>query len=138
MRSTSATGATGRTRCPPSRPADAGGRDLYRVSMAVLRSHEDKSMPGAVVASLSTPWGQARDDEKSGPVGYHVVWPRDLAEIAGGLLAAGASRGRAPRAAIPSGNPGRRRPLAPEPVGRTAPRRGARSRWARRPCPSCC
>ena len=95
MRNTSAAGGTGRRRCPPWGRPSQGGRDLYRASMAVLRTHEDKSMPGAVVASLSTPWGQARDDEKSGPVGYHVVWPRDLAEIAGGLLAAGAKRGRA-------------------------------------------
>ena len=66
------------------------GRDLFRASAAVLRSHEDKGFAGAVVASLSTPWGQARSDEKVGPVGYHVVWPRDLVEVAGGLLAAGA------------------------------------------------
>jgi glucoamylase len=74
----------------PPKLDQSSGRDLFRASTAVLRSHEDKSFAGAVVASLSTPWGQARSDEKTGPVGYHVVWPRDLVEIAGGLLAAGA------------------------------------------------
>jgi glucoamylase len=34
------------------------------------------------------PWGFAKGDEDLG--GYHLVWPRDLVEIAGGLLAAGA------------------------------------------------
>ncbi len=75
----------------PTRPVDGGGRDLFRVSAMVLRAHEDKGFAGAVVASLSTPWGQARSDEKVGPVGYHVVWPRDLVEVAGGLLAAGSA-----------------------------------------------
>ena len=74
----------------PPKLDGSGGRDLFRASTAVLRSHEDKGFAGAVVASLSTPWGQARSDEKVGPVGYHVVWPRDLVEVAGGLLAAGA------------------------------------------------
>ena len=74
----------------PPEPLAPGGRDLYRISMAVLRAHEDQGTLGAVVASLSTPWGQARTDEKSGLVGYHIVWPRDLVEVAGGLLSAGA------------------------------------------------
>ena len=65
------------------------GRDLFRASTAVLRTHVDHTEPGAAVASLSIPWGQARTDAKTGLAGYHVVWPRDLAEIAGGLLAAG-------------------------------------------------
>lgn len=73
-------------------PLVPGGRDLYRTGTMVLRAHEDKDMPGAFIASLSTPWGQARSDKKVGHVGYHVVWPRDLAMIAGGLLAAGAKR----------------------------------------------
>jgi glucoamylase len=65
-------------------------RNLFRTSAMVLRAHEDKSSPGAFVASLSTPWGDARrTDDYFGPVGYHVVWPRDLAMIGGGLLATG-------------------------------------------------
>ena len=64
-----------------------GGRDLYRTSAAVLRAHEASRFPGGLIASLSIPWGFARGDNEMG--GYHLVWPRDLAEAAGGLLAAG-------------------------------------------------
>ena len=67
-----------------------GCRDLSRASLAVLRTSEDPSAPGAAVASLSVPWGKARTDAKTGLAGYHLVWSRDLVEIAGGLLAAGA------------------------------------------------
>ena len=60
--------------------------DVYRVSTAVMRIHEGKRFPGGTIASLAIPWGFARGDDDLG--GYHLVWPRDLAETAGGLLAA--------------------------------------------------
>jgi len=63
-------------------------KDLYRASVAVLRSHESKDFLGGIIASLSIPWGFNKGDEDLG--GYHLVWPRDLVENAGGLLAAGA------------------------------------------------
>ncbi len=56
------------------------------ISAMVLKTHEDKVFHGATVASLSTPWGQSRDDAG----GYHLVWPRDLTETATGLLSIGA------------------------------------------------
>ena len=62
--------------------------DLYRPSVAVLRSHESKDFLGGVIASLSIPWGFNKGDEDLG--GYHLVWPRDLVETAFGFLAAGA------------------------------------------------
>jgi glucoamylase len=62
--------------------------NIYRVSTAVLRSHEAKRFPGGLIASLSVPWGNSKGDDDLG--GYHLVWPRDLVESAGGLLAAGA------------------------------------------------
>jgi glucoamylase len=65
-----------------------GARELVRPSLAVLRCHEAKRFPGGMIASLSVPWGEARGDDDLG--GYHLVWPRDLVEAAGGLLAAGA------------------------------------------------
>jgi glucoamylase len=61
---------------------------LPRMSAAVLRCHEEKGAPGAIIASLSIPWGDSKSDNDLG--GYHLVWPRDLVEAAGGLLAAGA------------------------------------------------
>jgi glucoamylase len=63
------------------------GFDLYRVSNTVLRTHEEKSYPGAVIASLSIPWGFSKGDDDIG--GYHLIWPRDLAHAAGGLIASG-------------------------------------------------
>lgn len=61
---------------------------LYRTSAAVLRTHQSKRFPGGMIASLSIPWGFNKGDEDLG--GYHLVWPRDLVETAGGLLAIGA------------------------------------------------
>ncbi len=69
-------------------PARAGTRDLYRVSTAVLLTHESAHFPGGMIASLSIPWGYSKGDHDIG--GYHLTWPRDLVASAGGLLAAGA------------------------------------------------
>ena len=63
------------------------GLDLYLVSAAVLRTHESKHVPGALIASLSIPWGFSKGDDDLG--GYHLAWPRDLVESAAGLLAIG-------------------------------------------------
>ena len=68
-------------------PADTGSRrDLAPHTLAILRSHESKEVPGGIIASLSIPWGGTRGDDDIG--GYHLVWPRDLVEAAGALLAA--------------------------------------------------
>jgi glucoamylase len=61
--------------------------DLYRMSAAVLAIHEDKSASGAMIASLSVPWGDDKGDHELG--GYHLVWPRDLVNSAGALIALG-------------------------------------------------
>lgn len=63
--------------------------NLYRISAAVIRTHEAKRFPGGIIASLSIPWGSSKGDEDLG--GYHLVWPRDLVETAGSLLAIGAA-----------------------------------------------
>lgn len=76
-----------KTHTPPKKPA-VNTRDLTDISLAVLRTHESKAVPGGLIASLSIPWGFSKGDNDLG--GYHLVWPRDLAETAGGLLAAGA------------------------------------------------
>ena len=72
----------------PLERKESGVRDLYHISTAVLRAHESNRFPGGLIASLSIPWGFAKGDDDLG--GYHLVWPRDLVEAAGGLLAAGA------------------------------------------------
>lgn len=61
-------------------------RTLYTRSANVLKVHEDRTFPGALVASLSVPWGEASDSLG----GYHLVWSRDLVEGAGALVAIGA------------------------------------------------
>lgn len=60
---------------------------LYRLSRLVLLTHEDKSYQGAMVASLSIPWGDTKGENDRG--GYHLVWTRDLVQSATALLATG-------------------------------------------------
>ena len=60
-------------------------REQVAVSAMVLHAHQDKIYPGAIVASLGVPWGNRHDDRG----GYHLVWPRDLVECAGALIALG-------------------------------------------------
>lgn len=63
-------------------------RPRFATSTMVVKIHQSKHIPGATLASLSVPWGFARGDGDLG--GYHLVWPRDMVQAAGGLLAAGA------------------------------------------------
>jgi glucoamylase len=62
--------------------------NYYRVSTSILRCHESPLFPGGSIASLSIPWGESKSDDDLG--GYHLVWPRDLVETGGALLACGA------------------------------------------------
>lgn len=71
-------------RCPPPALPDELDRQL-RLSAQVLKSHQDKTFTGAMVASLSVPWGNHGEERG----GYHLVWPRDLVECAQSLLALG-------------------------------------------------
>lgn len=66
--------------------ADAG--KLLNVSAMVLKAQEDKSNAGALIASLSNPWGETVPAEK-GTTGYKAVWPRDFYQCAMALLALG-------------------------------------------------
>ena len=68
-------------------PPEAQSR-LYQVSTALMRTHESKRVEGGIIASLSIPWGFSKPDDDLG--GYHLVWPRDLVESAGGFIAMGA------------------------------------------------
>lgn len=53
------------------------------LSATVLKIHEDRTYPGALVASLSIPWGNHTDTLG----GYHLVWPRDATLAAFALVA---------------------------------------------------
>jgi len=72
------------SRCAPFDLPAALGEQL-RLSAQVLKTHYDKTFSGAMVASLSVPWGNQGEERG----GYHLVWPRDLAECAQALLALG-------------------------------------------------
>ncbi len=74
------------TLLPLDEPADAGPLNRYRISTAVLATHRDPASR-AIIASLSIPWGSSKGNDDLG--GNHLVWRRDLVQIAGGLLAAG-------------------------------------------------
>ncbi|GAA4313715.1 glycoside hydrolase family 15 protein [Compostibacter hankyongensis] len=74
----------------PPKPAGSPAGKLFRISASVLRIHEAKRARGGIIASMSVPWGEAKGDEDIG--GYHLVWPRDLVESSGGLLALNAKQ----------------------------------------------
>lgn len=61
--------------------------NLYRTSLAVLKTHEGKHFSGSVIASLSIPWGDARGDDDLSQ--YHFIWPRDQVQTADALMACG-------------------------------------------------
>jgi glucoamylase len=74
----------------PARPAAAAPyAALYDTSLMVLAASEDKTYRGASVASPSMPWawGQNTIEKPSGV--YHLVWARDLYQVASAQLAAG-------------------------------------------------
>lgn len=97
---------------PTPRLGDAG-----LLSATILKIHEDRNYPGAVVASLSVPWGNTTDTLG----GYHLVWPRDatlsafallganqvqdVRRILGHLLATQTAEGRWPQNYFPDGVP---------------------------------
>ncbi|HEV3112974.1 MAG TPA: glycoside hydrolase family 15 protein [Candidatus Binataceae bacterium] len=63
------------------------GGKLYHSSHSLIMAHEDKTYPGALIASMSIPWGEVKGDEDLG--GYHLVWTRDMVNSATGLMASG-------------------------------------------------
>ncbi len=70
-------------------------RDHYYLSANVLKASEDKTFPGAIVASLASPWGQSvpagttQNNEPAYFGSYREVFARDLYEAFTGLLADG-------------------------------------------------
>ena len=81
----------------PGEPASATGQldTAYYRSANVVKASEDKTFPGAIVASLASPWGQAvpaGTDSGGQPAyfgSYREVFARDLYEAFTGLLADG-------------------------------------------------
>jgi glucan 1,4-alpha-glucosidase len=70
-------------------PVDAAYADEYAMSAMVLRAHEDKTFRGAIIASMTIPWGNDVDAGDGNAGGYHLVWARDLYEVATAFMAIG-------------------------------------------------
>lgn len=68
--------------------ATADNGKLLHASALVLKALEDKENAGALIASLSIPWGDSVSAENSA-TGYRAVWPRDFYQCAMALLALG-------------------------------------------------
>ena len=69
--------------------------DEYYLSANVVKASEDKTYPGALVASLASPWGQAVSaaDPKNTYFGsYREVFARDAYEAWTGIWLAGDKR----------------------------------------------
>lgn len=67
--------------------ATDGGKLAYASAM-VLKAQEDKTHAGALIASLSNPWGDIKSAQTS-QTGYKAVWPRDFYQTAMAFLAMG-------------------------------------------------
>lgn len=67
--------------------ATDGGKLAY-ASALVLKAQEDKTHAGALIASLSNPWGDVKPAEEPA-TGYKAVWPRDFYQVAMAMLALG-------------------------------------------------
>ena len=61
---------------------------LLHAGAMVLKALEDKTHAGALIASLSVPWGDAQSADGF-ETGYRAVWPRDFYQCAMALLALG-------------------------------------------------
>jgi glucoamylase len=73
----------------PAMIANTGdnGKQLY-ASAFTLKTMEDKVNAGALIASLSVPWGDTVNADGFA-TGYRAVWPRDFYQAAMALLALG-------------------------------------------------
>ncbi len=63
------------------------GKLLYASALA-LKVQEDRTNAGALIASLSNPWGDSVYTDVSS-TGYKAVWPRDFYQVAMALAALG-------------------------------------------------
>jgi glucoamylase len=61
----------------------------YDAAAMVLKAHEDKTYKGAMIASLSVPWGGGANANEAEVGGYHLVWSRDLYQVATAFKAFG-------------------------------------------------
>jgi glucoamylase len=73
---------------PEISEASGDGGALARMSAINLKIMEDKTYAGALIASLSNPWGETAPADQP-QTGYKAVWPRDFFQVASAFLAMG-------------------------------------------------
>src|SRR5262249_11387045 len=111
-----------------------GERDLYRISAAVLRTHEAKDFSGGLIASRSIPWGLPKGMRTWAATTWsgRGIWWRRLegCSLQGrrGMPAVCRATCRPPQRTMDTG---------PRICGSTARHIGTACRWTRPPCRSC-
>jgi glucan 1,4-alpha-glucosidase len=71
------------------RRVEAKYQPQFDMAAMVLKAHEDKTFRGAMIASLSVPWGGGASANEPVVGGYHLVWSRDLYQVATAFHALG-------------------------------------------------
>jgi len=61
----------------------------FNMAAMILKAHEDKANRGANIASLTVPWGGGENANENNVGGYHLVWSRDLYQVATAFMALG-------------------------------------------------
>lgn len=61
----------------------------FNMAAMQLKAHEDKTVRGANIASLSVPWGGGENANENNIGGYHLIWSRDLYQVATAFMALG-------------------------------------------------
>jgi len=69
-------------------PLTGDNGQLLYASALMLKVQEDRTYPGALIASLSNPWGETVYTDISA-TGYKAVWPRDFYQVSMALMALG-------------------------------------------------
>jgi glucoamylase len=71
------------------RKVDPKYQAQFNMAAMILKAHEDKTHRGANIASLSVPWGGGDNANENTVGGYHLVWSRDLYQVATAFMALG-------------------------------------------------
>jgi glucoamylase len=73
----------------PLERVEAKHQAQFNMAALTLKSLEDKTYRGAMIASPSIPWGGGPNANEPSISGYHAVWARDLYQVATAFLTMG-------------------------------------------------
>ncbi len=71
------------------RKVDPQYQAQFNMAAMMLKAHEDKTVRGANIASLTVPWGGGENANENNIGGYHLIWSRDLYQVATAFMALG-------------------------------------------------